>query len=144
MSVGVSGGTSCHTIKVTKSAVRILREELLQYMDGNGYLSWSEKDHKYVLLGTNSPKAGLVDCPDCGIGKLTLVRSRSSGKRFIGCSNYINGCTASSPLLQRARLRATKKPCDVCGWPMVIFRYSRDQSWSRQCSNISCDTRKSR
>jgi len=27
---------------------------------------------------------------------------------FIGCSNYYNGCKASSPLLQKAKLRATK------------------------------------
>ena len=32
----------------------------------------------------------------------------------MGCSNFYDGCKASSPLLQKARMRATKKPCDVC------------------------------
>ena len=48
----------------------------------------------------------------------------------MGCSNFYGGCKASSPLLQKAKLRATKKPCDVCKWPMIIFRYSRNQKWT--------------
>lgn len=134
---------SPHYVEATKSAAKLLMEEVRQYMDKNGYLSWSDKERKYVLLGTNSPRMGLVDCPQCGIGRLMVIRSRSTGKRFVGCSNYSNGCTASSPLLQKARLRGTKKPCEACGWPIVMFRYSRNQKWSRQCSNIQCDSRKS-
>lgn len=133
---------SRHSVKATKSAANTLIEEVRQYMDGSGYLSWSENEKKYVLLGTNSPRSGLADCPKCGIGRLRIVRSKLTGKRFMGCSNYLNGCTASSPLLQKARLRGTKKPCGTCGWPEVIFRYSRNQKWSRQCSNIECSSRR--
>ncbi len=139
--LGTTEDKSVHKVRVTKSVVKSLREEILQYMDGGGYLAWSEKDHKYLLLGTNSPRTGLVNCPECGIGRLMVIRSRATGKRFIGCSNYAQGCTATSPLLQRARLRAIKQSCPECGWPIVLFRYSRDQKWSRQCSNISCTTR---
>ena len=39
---------------------------------------------------------------------LMVVRSRSTGKRFVGCSNR-GGCSASSSLPQRGLLRATRK-----------------------------------
>jgi len=130
-----------HIAKTTKSKTSILKKEIIQYLDTNGYLSWSSKEKKYIILGTNSPKNGLVECPECKIGELVVIRSRVTKKRFIGCSNFYNGCKASSPLLQKARLRATKNPCDVCKWPMIIFRYSRNQKWTKQCSNFNCESR---
>ena len=130
-----------HTVRSTRSRADALRREIMQYLDGNGYLSWSPRERKYLILGTNTPKKGLVRCPECGIGELVVVRARATGKRFMGCSNFYGGCKASSPLLQKARLRATKRPCEACRWPMVIFRYSRNQKWSRQCSNIACPSR---
>lgn len=130
-----------HRARTTKASAQSLLNDIRQYVDTSSYLAWSEKDQKYILLGSNTPRIGLVDCPQCRVGRLMVVRSRSTGKRFVGCSNYLNGCTASSPLLQRARLRVTKKACRTCGWPEVIFRYSNKQKWSRQCSNILCATR---
>jgi ssDNA-binding Zn-finger/Zn-ribbon topoisomerase 1 len=130
-----------HIAKTTKSKTSIFKKEIIQYLDSNGYLSWSSKEKKYIILGTNSPKNGLVSCPQCNLGELMVIRSRTTRKRFMGCSNFYGGCKASSPLLQKARLRATKNPCDVCKWPMVIFRYSRNQKWTKQCSNFSCKSR---
>ena len=132
---------SRHIVKATKSNANSLRKELMQYLDQNGYLSWSEKKKKYTLLGTNSPKNGLVNCPECKIGQLMVIRSRTTKKRFIGCSNYYGGCRASSPLLQKAKLRATKRECRECSWPIIIFRYSKKQKWTKQCSNFNCKTR---
>ena len=130
-----------HSTKTTKSQVNILKKEIIQYFDSNGYPSWSSKEKKYIILGTNSPKNGLVQCPQCKLGELMVIRSKTTRKRFMGCSNFYGGCKASSPLLQKARLRATKKPCTVCKWPMIIFRYSRNQKWTKQCSNIKCESR---
>ena len=89
-----------------------------------------------MILGTNSPKNGLVQCPECKLGELMVIRSRTTRKRFMGCSNFYGGCKASSPLLQKARLRATKKPCDECKWPMIIFRYSRKQKWTNNVQTL--------
>ena len=130
-----------HIIKTTKSKTNIFKKEIIQYLDSNGYLSWSSKDKKYMILGTNYPKDGLVQCPHCKIGELMVIRSRTTKKRFIGCSNFYGGCKASSPLLQKAKLRATKKPCETCRWPIIIFRYSRNQKWTKQCSNFNCKSR---
>ena len=125
----------------TAGAADAFRREIRQYYDANGFLSWSAAKKKYVILGTNEPKNGLAPCPECGLGQLMVVRSKKTGKRFMGCSNYYSGCEASAPLLQRARLRALKSACAECRWPMVIFRYTRNQSWTRQCSNHRCPTR---
>ncbi len=133
-----SGAGSRHTVRATKSNARALKAELIQYLDSNGYLSWSAKKRKYQILGTNVPKDGLVECPECKIGQLVVIRSPKTKKRFIGCSNYHNGCHASSPLLQKAMLKVTKVPCSVCAWPVVVFRYSRKQKWTKRCSNIDC------
>jgi putative DNA topoisomerase len=130
-----------HQVKTTKSKIELFKKEILQYLDSNGYLSWSSKEKKYIILGTNSPKKGLVGCPSCKIGQLMIIRSKTTKKRFMGCSNFYGGCTASAPLLQKAKLRATKKPCEECSWPIIIFRYSRKQSWIKQCSNFNCKTR---
>lgn len=130
-----------NSIKINERKIVKIKNEIKQYYDKNGYLSWSERKRKYVILGTNIPVNGLVDCPQCNIGKLMVIRSRTTKKRFIGCSNYYNGCRASSPLIQRGMLCATKISCKLCLWPIVLFRYSRKQKWTRQCANIKCKTR---
>ena len=130
-----------HTVRTTKTRISVFKKEIKQYFDSNGFLSWSSKEKKYVILGTNSPKKGLVTCPQCKLGQLMVIRSHATKKRFMGCSNFYGGCKASSPLLQKAKLRATKKSCVQCHWPMVIFRYSRNQKWTKQCSNINCISR---
>ena len=130
------------TVRATKKKIEIFKNELRQYLDSNGYLSYSTKMKKYLILGTNSPKNALAQCPQCSIGQLVIIRSPVTKKKFIGCSNYSNGCTASSPLPQKARLRRTKKLCEICCWPLILYRYSRKQKWTEQCINIQCKTRK--
>lgn len=128
-------------VRITKKNVSTLQNQVRQYYDKNGYLSWSEKKRKYVILGTNAPVNGLVECPECHVGKLLIIRSRKTRKRFIGCSNYYNGCKASAPLVQRGMIGATRIPCKICFWPIIFLRYSRKQKWTRQCSNMRCASR---
>ena len=130
------------TVRATKKKIEIFKNELKQYLDSNGYLSYSTKMKKYLILGTNSPKNALTQCPQCSIGQLVIIRSPVTKKKFIGCSNYTNGCTASSPLPQKARLRRTKKLCEICCGPIMLYRYSRKQKSAEQCTNIQCKTRK--
>lgn len=130
-----------NSVRITRKKIGNIQSEFSQYYDKNGYLSWSEKKRKYVILGTNAPVNGLVQCPDCHIGKLLIVRSYKTKKRFIGCSNYYNGCKASAPLIQRGMICATKMPCVLCSWPIILIRYSRKQKWTRQCSNMKCQSR---
>jgi DNA topoisomerase I len=76
------------------------------------------------------------DCPVCKEGKLRVIRSYNSGKRFVGCTNYAKGCRASAPLPQRGAIRPTEKPCGSCGWPVVFVRLGR-RPW-RLCVNDRC------
>ena len=70
--------TARHIIKITKSKTEIFKKEIVQYLDSNGFLSWSSKERKYLILGTNSPKKGLVQCPECKVGELMVIRSRTT------------------------------------------------------------------
>lgn len=136
--------TKRDSVRVTKNNVKLFKTEIAQYLDSNGFLSWSAKKKKYVILGTNTPKDGLVECPECKSGQLLVIKSHTTKKRFIGCTNYYNGCKASSPLLQKAMLKATKIKCNFCSWPTIFFRFSRKQKWQKQCANIKCNSRKSK
>lgn len=130
---------SRNSVKITNKNIVKIQSEIRQYFDKNGFLSWSERKRKYIILGTNVTVNGLVDCPQCHIGKLLIIRSRQTLKRFIGCSNYRNGCTASSPLIQKGIIYGTKSPCKICSWPVILLRYSRKQKWIKHCSNIRCE-----
>ena len=129
--------------KATKKVIRSFKMEINQYYDDSGFLSWSSKIHKYVILGTNSPKKSICPCPECNAGQLMVIKSPITKKKFIGCSNYYNGCKASSPLLQKAMVRVIKKKCTTCSWPTIVFRFSKKQKWQRQCASINCKSRKS-
>jgi DNA topoisomerase-1 len=57
-------------------------------------------------------------CPQCR-SKLRIIRSRTSGKRFIGCTGYEKGCRFTLPLPQFGNLSLTQKHCKVCGFQLV-------------------------
>jgi DNA topoisomerase-1 len=60
-------------------------------------------------------------CPQCG-SKLRIIRSRTSGKRFIGCTGYEKGCRFTLPLPQFGNLSITHMNCKVCGFQLVQAR----------------------
>jgi len=83
-------------------------------------------------------------CPLCKDGKLRIIRSKQSGKRFVGCSNFGKGCKGSMPLPQKGIVKKTKKVCKVCKWPIVFVRFkNRKFSW-QLCININCPTKKNK
>jgi DNA topoisomerase-1 len=60
-------------------------------------------------------------CPQCS-SKLKIIRSRTSGKRFIGCTGYENGCRFTLPLPQFGNLSITLMHCKTCGFQLVQAR----------------------
>jgi len=76
------------------------------------------------------------NCPACKTGKLMIIYSRKTGKRFVGCTNYFKSvCKTSFPLPQLGTIKPGK-PCTACGWPTVtIFKGRRP--W-RLCLNPTC------
>ena len=75
-----------HVVRTTKTRTTSFKKEIAQYLDSNGFLSWSSKEKKYIILGTNSPKKGLVQCPVCKLGELMVIRSRTTRKRYLQSS----------------------------------------------------------
>ncbi len=77
-------------------------------------------------------------CPNCGTGNLTIVYSRKTGKRFIGCSNYFkNICSTSFPLPQRGTVKPAGNSCKACGWPHILVRFKGRRPWNL-CFNPDC------
>lgn len=81
-------------------------------------------------------------CPVCKVGRLRVIRSSKTRKRFVGCTNYRNGCRASAPLPQKGVLKPASKTCTYCGWPVVFVRLRR-APW-RLCVNVNCTGKRGR
>lgn len=85
---------------------------------------------------TRSDAVVFGSCPVCKKGQLQMIRSRTTKKRFVGCSNYPSGCRATAPLWQSGSIKATGKSCK-CGWPIVTVILGRKRRWS-SCINMQC------
>ena len=93
-----------------------------------------------ALTKTMAKSFVLGGCPVCRSGELRVVRSKTTKKRFVGCSNYLSGCRASAPLPQRGTLRTTQKVCERCAWP-IVYVLGAGRPW-RLCINPSCPGKK--
>jgi DNA topoisomerase-1 len=80
-------------------------------------------------------------CPTCQSGKLVILRSRKTGKRFIGCTNYFEGtCKTAFPLPQKGAVKPAGHVCKSCGWPTVRVRMKGKLPWNL-CLNSKCPTK---
>jgi DNA topoisomerase I len=93
-----------------------------------------------ALMSTVAKSFVLGRCPVCKNGELKIIRSRTSKKRFAGCSNYASGCKASAPLPQKGTIRPTAKACESCSWP-VVYVTGGGRPW-RLCINPECPGKK--
>lgn len=84
----------------------------------------------------SKPNNVLSMCPVCKTGSLRMIRSRKTKKRFVGCSNYAQGCRASAPLPQKGSIKAVKA-CK-CGWPVVKVMFARRAKPWQICINMQC------
>ena len=83
-------------------------------------------------------------CPVCQNGKLMILYSRRTGKRFVGCTNYFKGsCQTSFPLPQKGTVRPLGKNCRGCGWPTAQVRIKGRRPWTL-CLNPKCPLKEER
>ncbi|MFQ6095803.1 MAG: DNA topoisomerase I, partial [Candidatus Bathyarchaeia archaeon] len=81
------------------------------------------------------------NCPVCKTGRLMILHSRRTRKRFIGCTNYFKGiCKTSFPLPQRGTLKPMRKNCSRCEWPLIEVRTKGKRPW-RLCFNPDCPSK---
>jgi len=84
------------------------------------------------------------ECPSCHTGKLMILFSRRTKKRFIGCTNYFKGaCKTSFPLPQRGTTKPTGKLCKGCGWPLLFVHIRGKRPWNL-CFNPNCPKKEER
>jgi DNA topoisomerase-1 len=89
----------------------------------------AEKEREKYVVGV---------CPSCG-GTLKIIKSRKTGKIFVGCSNYPK-CSTSYPLPQNNSVRTTSLKCKACGLPMVSIRLKKRRILS--CIDMECKSKK--
>lgn len=92
-------------------------------------------DRQQDIIGT---------CPVCSNGLLKILRSGTTKKRFVGCSNYRSGlCQARAPIPQMGSIRPTGKLCPSCLWPLLEsdYDYGGRQRW-KFCINAKCSSKK--
>jgi len=77
-------------------------------------------------------------CPNCKTGRLIILYSKKTGKRFIGCTNYFEGtCKNAFPLPQQGILKLLPATCKGCGYPTLQIWIKGRHAW-RFCINQSC------
>jgi DNA topoisomerase-1 len=81
-------------------------------------------------------------CPKCAEGKLVIIRSKKTGKRFVGCTNYFDTkCNVTFPLPQRGIIKPLSSPCKSCGFPMINVWLREKRSW-KLCLNPDCPAKR--
>jgi DNA topoisomerase-1 len=81
-------------------------------------------------------------CPACHTGQLVILRSKSTGKRFVGCTNYFKGsCKTAFPLPQKGSVKPLRRGCTACGWPVVGILSKGRHVW-KLCLNPKCPSKK--
>jgi DNA topoisomerase-1 len=77
-------------------------------------------------------------CPLCQNGKLVIIYSKKTGKRFVGCTNYFEGtCKAAFPLPQKGFVKPSGRACRCCGWSTVKVWLKGKRVWNL-CLNPQC------
>lgn len=104
------------------------------------------------LLSQRRDEAIIGDCMNCDDGKLKMIRSLASGKRFVGCSNYFTEvkCNTTYPLPQREKLDLKTANCPADNYPTLrVFpiynpkKKKQGRPWIL-CLNPECPKRKER
>jgi DNA topoisomerase-1 len=80
-------------------------------------------------------------CPKCIDGKLVILRSKKTGKRFVGCTNYFQlKCNVTFPLPQIGSIKPLSKPCKICGCPMLYVLTRGKKPW-KLCLDPHCPSK---
>ena len=97
-----------------------------------------------ALMTARFEEKVIDDCPICKNGKLIILRSRKTGKRFIGCTNYFeNTCKTSFPLPQKGLANPSGNICKSCGWHTVRI-WIKGKRRRYLCFNPKCPLKQKR
>jgi DNA topoisomerase-1 len=131
----IENGTGDETGLIEKS-IRLLAKQTALLKASEAEIG---KEMKRSASETTISQSTIGPCPICKTGRLRIIRSAKTRKRFVGCTNYSHGCRASAPLPQRGTISLTGAICNECGWPVIYVRYGR-YPW-RLCINTQCKSK---
>jgi len=101
--------------KVIKTAIKVIKKISEEFKE-------KEKDIgiklEKAILTTQEEQNLLGDCPKCKTGKLKILYSPKTKKKFVGCTNYPK-CNNIYPLPGGAKIINTGKICEHCHTPIV-------------------------
>jgi DNA topoisomerase-1 len=133
---------SVDSTSTIEQAVDRLVESLSEVMRKELDIGTKIGDAAFVSNSTKATAITLSQCPVCKNGQLRMIQSRATNKRFVGCSNYVNGCRASGPLPQKGTIRFSGKSCPVCSWPLIYVMFARRSKQWKICINMQCPFKK--
>jgi len=121
---------------VVKDAKNILTEILSEFKNNQDKIG-DELSKAYIAYKKDQKVLG--KCPECG-NNLTIITSRRTGKRFMGCAGYKDGCRFSTPLPQHGTIKNLNKNCEICGYPMIAVKF-KGKRWFTSCTNMQCSSK---
>ena len=129
----------------TKQAVIQTTLETLKLVTSE--LKENEKDIgtqlNLALRQARTQEKSVGSCPKCTDGKLVVLRSKKSGKRFVGCTNYFQGkCNTAFPLPQTGSIKWLGT-CKSCSCPIIIV-HNRRNNLLKICINPNCPQKESK
>jgi DNA topoisomerase-1 len=123
---------------VLHEAIDILKPILATLKDNEAAIG---KQLSQALQKESLAERTVGACPKCNGGKLVILRSKKSGKRFVGCTSYFEGkCSAAFPLPQTGLVKPAGHSCSSCGWPMVNALLKGGRRW-KLCLNPNCPSK---
>ncbi len=97
-----------------------------------------------LILQARTDERTIGKCPKCQTGKLVILHSKKTGKRFVGCTNFFEGkCIMSFPLPQIGIIKPTNMFCKECGYPIVKVWIKAKQPWNL-CINPICPVKEAK
>ncbi|MEM2099317.1 MAG: DNA topoisomerase I [Candidatus Bathyarchaeia archaeon] len=124
---------------VLQEAIAILKP-VMERLKENESAIGAELAHALVTAKLEERTIGT--CPLCREGKLVIMYSRKTGKRFAGCTGYFEGkCKTAFPLPQTGAVKPTGNICRHCGVPTVRVWTKGKKPWIL-CINPECSTKK--
>jgi len=93
-----------------------------------------------AVIATQDKQSKLGKCNRCG-GTLKVHKNWRTGKRFVGCSGYPNGCRTGFPLPREGLIMSTEKVCEGCKTPIIQVQPAGRRQF-RMCLDPTCPTKK--
>ncbi|MFC1454698.1 DNA topoisomerase I [Candidatus Undinarchaeota archaeon] len=95
---------------------------------------------KASYIQTKKAEKTIGKCPKCEDGEIRIIHSKTTKKRFAGCSNYPK-CSNGYPLPQKGLVKVEGKKCKECGLPMVKIINRGKRPWE-MCIDPNCPSKK--